>query len=238
MNDQKENIAHTGLYTDLACQIIDSVLGQWSDGWGENSPRYESYWQFCQVTRDPFGEVIIKVSAEPTRFIGCTWKRCKYLKNAFYGASERDVLDKFAKDLKKTVQMFIKDNKCGKWDRNCTTECTYIHTHSNNVPISQCYFVYDHLIGPREVSAKYDDFINMRTNIVGRKMTEEQRQKEIEKRAEITAAYKEMEKTFDIMKRELKETIANLEKETTMKIQGMYTDFRLKYGENFKKYVD
>ena len=37
LNDNKKRIIHTGLYSNVVKEIISSVIGSLSDGWGENN---------------------------------------------------------------------------------------------------------------------------------------------------------------------------------------------------------
>ena len=55
-------IIKTGLWSVKAKEVLSSVLGQLSDGWGENNPRNDRYWKFAEVKQLADGEVVIEVS--------------------------------------------------------------------------------------------------------------------------------------------------------------------------------
>ena len=102
-------------------QVIYAVLGQMSDGMWENSPAVEKYWRNADVD----GTELVINTAYPS---------------GFYGKSEEQIKDYFAKKIKEVVQDEVGNNKEG-WRRDNTEESCYMH----DLPVSVCYECYDFL---------------------------------------------------------------------------------------------
>lgn len=95
-NTNNMRVIRTGIFTDVAVQILNGVLGQLSDGWGENNPENDGWWRPAAVRRETDGEVVIAVSKD------CC---CRGSKNNFINMSDDQVKAKFACWIKKTAKM-------------------------------------------------------------------------------------------------------------------------------------
>ena len=73
-SDKSVKLIDTGLAGDKAKDILDSVIGQMSDGMWENSPAMEHYWPFIDVEMKG-RRVYFAVSTEPWRKKPCFVKK-------------------------------------------------------------------------------------------------------------------------------------------------------------------
>ena len=164
MNDtDKLHYIHTGLYSAKAKEIMSSVFGQLSDGWGENNPRNDRYWKFARVKTDETGEVLIEVET-----CGSTLYCGKYIENGFHVfrdchfgmMSDDEIKQWMARLVKKTAQMELRDNKgtSGTWKRDNENKCVYLGHYDEQygpvVTFANAYLVYEHLLG-RNYASKY-----------------------------------------------------------------------------------
>lgn len=149
-------IIHTNLFTDKAFEACDSVLGQLSDGWGENNPRNDRYWMYARVERQPDGEVIIKVST-------ISWKSgCSY-SNGFYNMTDDEVKAFFAKMIKKTARMELEYGSVKNgWQRHSQFKTGFLNHHTD-LTIGNVYCMYELLLGRkfdnRYTAAELEDAI-------------------------------------------------------------------------------
>lgn len=146
----------TGLFSKIAKEICDSVIGQLSDGMWENSPSMEKYWKFAHIKRNSAGEVVIVVSS---KFGKPDYYSRKTIPNGFYGMSASDVKEFFAKKIKHIAKEELKDNNIADgWDRhNTLTSSDYLSYHEK-ITMAHIYYVYEHLLG-RVCNSKYDNAI-------------------------------------------------------------------------------
>ena len=159
MNDtDKLHYVHTNLYSVKAKEVMDSVFGQLSDGWGENNPRNDRYWRFARCRTAEDGEVLIEVDmiGSKTSYCGhftCNGFHC-YSNGHFGMMSDDDIRQWMARLVKKTATMELRDNDIkGGWKRDNDRVCNYLDRRSG-VTIADAYLVYEHLLG-RNYSNKY-----------------------------------------------------------------------------------
>lgn len=124
----------TGLTGEFNKSILDSILGQLSDGHWENSRRMEKYWKHLDVELDN-GEVVIVAP--------------DYYKQLYDWDDENDIKKFFARCLKTFVKYVI-DNYhwATEWSRSC--EDTLLGFHNPNTRVKDVYRVYDKLLNRRE----------------------------------------------------------------------------------------
>ena len=82
-------------------KFLDGVLGQLSDGWGENNTRWDPYWRNMKAAVED-GETVVKVK------IGCHLK----------GESNEKIKEFFANNIKKTAKMALGYEDAGEWKRD------------------------------------------------------------------------------------------------------------------------
>jgi hypothetical protein len=135
MNNNIRSI-NTGLFGKLNLTIINSVLGQLSDGKWENSPGMQKYWRGTSV-KLVLNEVVIEIDLDE--------------RNAFCYADNAVILNKFAGWIKNIVQDEI-DGSYGyghsEWKRSDQTELGYLnHGDVKVVTVGDAYRAYDTLKG-------------------------------------------------------------------------------------------
>jgi len=138
-NDSR--IIKTGLFGKKNKDILDSVIGQWSDGIWENNPQMAKYWKFADVAM-PNGEVLLEIDNEPSSRDG------RIVYNAFLNLDDAKVKEIFGRYVKAIVKEEIDDGMSGEWKRDCTSECDYL-TRSDDEPITvkDAYYAYEVLKG-------------------------------------------------------------------------------------------
>lgn len=119
------------LATRVNVTILDSVLGQLSDGIWENTRAMQKYWQGISF-----------LSSEDNHIIICF---NKYLCDA----SRLQVMKFLATKIKQVVKICI-DRGCWnpqmEWKRDCQADCEYLNCSSQVVRISDAYKLYDQLL--------------------------------------------------------------------------------------------
>ena len=131
-------IIKTGLFGKKNKDILDSVIGQWSDGIWENTPQMAKYWEFANVDM-PNGEVVLKID---------TRNHNGHHYNGFAGLDDAKVKEIFGRYVKAIVKTELDDGLEGNWKRDCTSECDYL-TRDDNEPITvkDAYYAYEVLKG-------------------------------------------------------------------------------------------
>ena len=133
------------LGTPTRAEVIDSVLGQLSDGIWENSGAMDKYWKFADVDgtnldiSDEMYSGGYDYYRNPTR-------------NGFYGKSEKEIKDWFANKAKQVVKIWAEDygkNPKTIWDRNNTEDTVaYMGGHKvRDISVADVYECYDFLKG-------------------------------------------------------------------------------------------
>lgn len=151
-----DRIIKTGLskkYKDM----LDSVLGQMSDGYWENTPMMQGYWKFCDIGTDG-DEITIEVDATSgERLDG------RFIENRFYRMSD-DAVKKFFADK---IKFLIKEEGLGKWDRGNERETAFLSYDRPHYRVKDCYYAYEILKGRNaRKHPEYGDVAeaNMKTN--------------------------------------------------------------------------
>ena len=129
-------LVSTGLNDKKAEDVLESVIGQMSDGIWENTSQMNRYWNYADIVEEN-GELFIKVDTED-------------YSSGFKGKTDDEVRRFFANKVKQIAKIYIDDyrhnNNNLKWDRNCTEKCEYLD-YNSGVTIQDAYRVYDKLLG-------------------------------------------------------------------------------------------
>ena len=129
-------IVETGLSGDLGKEIIDSIIGQMSDGIWENAPYMEYYWPNVDATDN--GD--IEVSTDWTS----KWNQRE---NKFRNMSDPEVRKFFANKLKAIVQEYLNDTNQNPYTNfNADNEevCSYLGGHVvSDITVGQAYEAYN-----------------------------------------------------------------------------------------------
>ena len=165
----------TGLTGQHDKSILDSLLGQLSDGLWENSPRMDKYWKNFDVELDG-DKVIIRT---PENFY------------AIFGYNmgpegEAQVKKFFATYLKKFVKQAIEWGWAKEWSRDCEDQLKGFHEPTT---VKDVYRVYDKLLNRKdriekeELEEGLSDLIDSLKNAIanGDKEAEEKIRKQLEK---------------------------------------------------------
>lgn len=143
MKSTNKHTIFTGLTGDLNHEILDSVMGQLSDGMWENTPSMRKYWEHASIITF-HGEVAIVIDRD--------WN------SGFYGKDDVWVKSFFANKLKAVVKCDLEDNRgSGDWNRIDTTKLGYIGDSRIPVTVSDAYKVYDILKGRTMENKHYAD---------------------------------------------------------------------------------
>ena len=118
-------------------EILESVIGQLSDGIWENSPSMGKYWKNLHIdTRD--GNIIINETYN----------------SPFRWDDQKKVLEFFANKVKQIIKTEIKDgytrdSKKMEWKRDCDAVSEYMG-YNEEITVKDCYRVYDKLKGRKD----------------------------------------------------------------------------------------
>ena len=124
----------TGLKGQFDKSILDSILGQLSDGYWENSSRMEKYWKNLDVELENDKVMIVAPN---------------YYRMLFGWNDENDIKKFFARCLKTFVKHAIDDfHWASEWSRTC--EDTLLGFHDRNTRVKDVYRVYDKLLNRKE----------------------------------------------------------------------------------------
>lgn len=139
--NDNQHVIHTGLKHPLDLEVLDSVLGQMSDGIWEDSPSMEKYWGHVDFEMID-GEVCIVVDD--------SWN------SGFRGKTDDEIRKYFAVKIKQVVKEEINDGANIEWTRNSKEHLDYMH---DSVTVGDCYRVYDALLGRQNRSDSPDTII-------------------------------------------------------------------------------
>ena len=121
--------------------ILNSVIGQMSDGIWENTRSMEKYWKSLDFMTDPAGYIIIE-----DRYSVCA-----------------NPLDFFANKIKQIIKIEIDDgNSRLTWNRVCSAIPDYMH---GNVTVGDCYELYELLKGRNTTNHVYASYKPYRVNV-------------------------------------------------------------------------
>jgi len=129
---------YTGLKGWTNLEILNSVIGQLSDGKWENSPAMSKYWRHASVAKLDNDCVVIYISDD--------------YGSGFLGHSEEWIKAKFASWVKAIVQDELDgdgliDLVQNGWDRTNSVELGYLGSSVNPVTVADAYRAYDVLKG-------------------------------------------------------------------------------------------
>lgn len=129
-------IVETGLSGAFGKEIIDSIIGQMSDGIWENTPYMEYYWPNVDATDN--GD--IEVSTDWT-------SKWSHKENKFRNMSDQEVRKFFANKLKAIVQEYLNDtntNPYTEFRADNEEVCSYLGGHVvEDITIGQAYEAYN-----------------------------------------------------------------------------------------------
>jgi len=117
--------------------MLDSVIGQMSDGYWENTPMMRGYWKFVK-TGTSGNEVTLNVDETSGARDGD-----RRIDNRFYGMSD-DAVKKFFADK---IKFLIKEEGLGKWDRGNENETDFLSYGEPRYRVKDCYYAYEILKG-------------------------------------------------------------------------------------------
>ena len=136
--DSEKRIVNTGLSGEKNKEILDSVIGQMSDGIWENSPGMSGYW--LPVTISNNGDILIDNKSEIRD--GERW-----IKNRYYDMSDDEVRRFFANKIKQISQEYLNDNNLNPykgWNAESDEICDYLDRNSG-VTIGDAFLAYQAL---------------------------------------------------------------------------------------------
>ena len=136
-----ERVIETELTSNKDYEILNSVLGQLSDGMWENSPRMNKYWLNIS-TEFIDGKVYIIVNHQS--YIR-HYNQC--IVNPFYNMDDFNIKFWFATKIKQIVKQEEKDNKASSWwKRTNLRELAYLG-YNEKITVADAYKLYDLLKG-------------------------------------------------------------------------------------------
>ena len=136
-----ERVIETELTSNKDYEILNSVIGQLSDGMWENSSRMNKYWLNIS-TEFIDGKVYIIVNHQS--YI----KHCNQcIVNPFYDMDDFNIKFWFATKIKQIVKQEEKDNKASSWwKRTNLQELDYLG-YKEKITVADAYQLYDFLKG-------------------------------------------------------------------------------------------
>lgn len=178
---------NTNLYSDKAFEMLNSVIGQLSDGIWENSPGMSKYLRFASIRRADNKQVIIEISKDECIRTTYSNHYNHYIQNAFLEMSDAEVIKWFAAKLKQIVKIEMNDCSSygyviGTWKRDNENTLSYLG-HKHVLTVKDVYVIYDFLNG--RSTAKYDNA----DELIGGPLSYEDTQAAAKKRAQLEHAY-------------------------------------------------
>ena len=223
LNDNKKRIIHTGLYSNVAKEIISSVIGSLSDGWGESNPANDKWWKFADCVQASDGEVLIEVSTESWEYDEFRSYSHRYVYNGFHSMSDVEVKQKFAGWIKKTAKMEMKDENAGnQWNRGSEMKLNYLNYHEN-VTAADAYFVYEKLLG-RDNDRKYVESTVLK--VVGKKLSDEATKANEEKAKQIEEKLAHRDQLLKQLKEKKEADIKQIEAQYAKDWHDIYDQYK------------
>lgn len=144
-------IIHTGLFSQTAYDAFDSLMGQISDGYWENSDRMQKYWNFADIKRADNGEVIVEIEAES--YVWDKWSH-RMTSNPYDSMSDSKILEFFANKMKTIAKVEMEDENVGnQWQRDNEMKLHYL-SRNVDLDVSDIYCIYDLMHG-RNAKCRY-----------------------------------------------------------------------------------
>lgn len=128
----------TGLTGPVNHAILDSIMGQLSDGKWENTPMMAKYWRNAEIAEQD-GQLVIAIKDN--------WD------SGFRGKDEAWIKSWFAGKIKEIVYDEFQGQR---WDRKNTSESDYLSRPGQKVTVSDAYKAYELLKG-RKIGNKYGE---------------------------------------------------------------------------------
>ena len=198
INQDNDRVVHTGLYTKKACEVMNSVFGQCSDGAYENNPRYDRYWRFGNAFQEVDGEVTIHVSAKSGESEHGQY-HSRWIENAFFKMSDVEVKTWMANMVKRIMQMELRDESIANgWRRDNEDFKTCYLNYNEDINVAEVYCIYELLLGRNVGVTKYD--VSVIVSVQGSKRQPEEIEAETKKHEEVHAiesAYAEQVKAYN-----------------------------------------
>ena len=126
--------------TELNREILDSVIGQLSDGMWENSPSMRKYWRFVEIGRRG-GQMVILIDDQS-------------FGSGFRGRDDVWVRNFFAGKIK---QLAFEEVDSAEWKRTSDLHLSYLSHGKAIVTVSCAYRAYDALRGRKTANKTYTD---------------------------------------------------------------------------------
>lgn len=190
-----DRIIHTSMYTNKAKEVLSSVFGQLSDGWGENNPRNDRWWKFGDVMQEVDGEVTIHISSKT----GERDYHNKWIENGFAHMHDLEIKQWMARMVKKTMVMELKDESISNgWRRDNVEFETHYLNYNETITVAEVYCIYELLLDRNVGITKYD--VSVMASVQGSKRQPEEIEAETKKREEvksIESAFAEQIKAFN-----------------------------------------
>ena len=214
----------TNTFSKKANDMLNSVIGQMSDGIWENSKSMDKYWMFASIERDIDGENVIEISAAAGKPY-CN----RYVYNGFANMSDDQIREFFAKKIKQIAKIELKDNdKTSEWKRNNAEFKTCYLSYDEEISIADAYLCYEFLLG-RNLSHWAIDQVK---DLIGVKRSENEI-KIAEKKNELYNKYvdtnrsinTECDKKIEEIKAKMNAEIAKLKEERDAKLSENRTNY-------------
>ena len=214
----------TNTFSKKANDMLNSVIGQMSDGIWENSKSMDKYWMFASIERDIDGENVIEISAAAGKPY-CN----RYVYNGFANMSDDQIREFFAKKIKQIAKIELKDNdKTSEWKRNNTEFKTCYLSYDEEISIADAYLCYEFLLG-RNLSHWVIDQVK---DLIGVKRSENEI-KIAEKKNELYNKYvdtnrsinTECDKKIEEIKAKMNAEITKLKEERDAKLSENRTNY-------------
>lgn len=214
----------TNTFSKKANDMLNSVIGQMSDGIWENSKSMDKYWMFASIERDVDGENVIEISAATGKPY-CN----RYIYNGFFDMPDDQIREFFAKKIKQIAKIELKDNdKTSGWKRNNTEFKTCYLSYDEEISIADAYLCYEFLLG-RNLSHWAIDQVK---DLIGVKRSENEI-KIAEKKNELYNKYvdtnrsinTECDKKIEEIKAKMNAEIAKLKEERDAKLSENRTNY-------------
>lgn len=196
----------TTMWSLKAKEVLASVLGQLSDGYGKNISFWKKYWQNADIERADDGEVLIVVEA-------MNWANGNV--NPFYSMSDEMVKKWFADKLYWIADLECQDNKNNdegleyKWNTTCQTKTARL-SYNGEIMFAEAHYIHDQLLGKADLGKSTIDLVE----VYGTPRTPDEKAKAAEARVayeqeqtELKAEYSEIDARKDAKIKELEEQI-------------------------------
>lgn len=220
ITNNNDRIVHTGMYTKKALEVLNSVFGQLSDGWGENNPRNDRWWCFGGATQEVDGEVTIHISSKT----GERKSNGKWIENGFAHMHEPEIKQWMARMVKKTMTMELKDESIANgWCRDNTEFETHYLNYDETINVAEVYCIYELLLDRNVGITKYD--VSVIASVQGSKRQPDEIELETKKREAVHEIESACTEKVKALNEEEKKLVDELNAKIA-EIKKMYSDKR------------